>query len=80
MKLTHISFVSSPAGGAASGPKMLSKSAIEGFLPSASVDTSETQIAGDQSEGCVWFTQRDKTWQTDRQVNRQREAKTESWR
>lgn len=48
MKLTHMSFVSSPAGGASSGPKMLSKSAIEGFLPSASVDTSETQTVTNQ--------------------------------
>lgn len=43
---------SSPAGGACSGPKMLSKSAIEGFLPelSTSVDTSETQPSSDLSE------------------------------
>lgn len=42
----------SPAEGASSGPKMLSKSAIEGFLVelSASVDASETQPRGDQSE------------------------------
>lgn len=42
LKQTHESFFSSPAGGASSGPKMLSRSAIEGFLAelSASVDTS----------------------------------------
>lgn len=45
LKQTHMSPLSSPAGGTCSGPKMLSKSAIEGLLlePSASVDTSETQ-------------------------------------
>lgn len=75
-----MSFVSSPAGGASSGPKMLSKSAMEGFLPSASVDASETQIAGDQSETSIKFTQRDKTRRMDGQVNRQRKSKTESWR
>lgn len=44
LKHTHVSLVSSSAGGACSGPKMLSKSAIDGFLvePSASGDTSET--------------------------------------
>lgn len=49
-KQTHVSSLSSPAGGACSGPKMLSKSAIEGFLvePSASVVTSETQTSSDQ--------------------------------
>lgn len=50
LKQTHVSAVSSPAGGDCSGPKMLSKSAIEGFLvePSASVDTSETQTVTNQ--------------------------------
>lgn len=53
LKQTHDSPVSSPAGG--SGPKMLSKSAIEGFLvePSASVDTSETETTGDQSKAAA---------------------------
>lgn len=67
LKQTHVSPVSSPAGGACSGPKMLSKSAIEGFLvePSASVDASETQTT-DQSkvvfaEVFSIFTHRDKT-------------------
>lgn len=32
LKQTHLSSVSSPAGGATSGPKMLSRSAMEGFL------------------------------------------------
>lgn len=51
LKQTHVSPLSSPAGGTCSGPKMLSKSAIEDFLvePSASVDTSEIQTTSDQS-------------------------------
>lgn len=55
LKQTHESPVSSPAGGGFSGPKMLSKSAIEGFLlePSASVDTSETQTTNDHQRPCV---------------------------
>lgn len=50
LKQTHLSPVSSPAGGACSGPKMLSRSAIEGFLvePFASVDTSEKQPVTNQ--------------------------------
>lgn len=45
LKQTQASPLSSPAGGACSGPKMLSKSAMEGFLlePSASGDASEIQ-------------------------------------
>lgn len=48
-----MSSLSSPAGGASSGPKMLSKSAIEGFLlePSASADASEIQTVNEQSKG-----------------------------
>lgn len=48
LKQTHVSPVLSPAGAASSGPKMLSKSAIEGFLvePSASVDTSVSFAEG----------------------------------
>lgn len=44
LKHTHVSPALSPAEGASSGPKMLSKSAIDGFLVelSASVATSET--------------------------------------
>lgn len=44
LKQTHMSPASSPAGTGCSGPKMLSKSAIDVFLEelSASVDTSET--------------------------------------
>lgn len=53
LKQTHVSSLSSPAGGASSGPKMLSKSAIEGFLlePSASADASEIQTVNEQSKG-----------------------------
>lgn len=43
--------LSSPAGGACSGPKMLSKSAMEGFLLelSAAVDASEIQTTNERS-------------------------------
>lgn len=67
LKQTHVSLVSSPAGGTSSGPKMLSKSAIEGFLVlSASVDPSETQTTSDRSNTVFadvpsMFTHRDKT-------------------
>lgn len=67
LKQTHVSPVSSGKGWACSGPKMLSKSAIEGFLPPA--DASETQKTGDQSvfaEVSSKCAQRDKTSQTDR--------------
>lgn len=45
LKQTHLSSVSSPAGGATSGPKMLSRSAMEGFLLEsfASADASEIE-------------------------------------
>lgn len=45
LKQTHLSSASSPAEGASSGPKMLSRSAMEGFLqePFASADASETE-------------------------------------
>lgn len=48
LKQTHVSPVSSPGGTDCSGPKMLSKSAIEGFLVelSASVDTSASSAEG----------------------------------
>lgn len=64
LKQTHASSLSSPAGGASSGPKILSKSAIEGFLlePSASADASEIQTTNEQSKG--------KTQQTGRECSR----------
>lgn len=60
MKQTHVSPLSSPAEGTCSGPKMLSKSAIEGFLveSSASVDTSEIPTTSDQSKQRCVYTQR----------------------
>lgn len=53
LKLTHESLVSSPADEGCSGPKMLSKSAIEGFLvgASASVDTSASSAEGGPVDG-----------------------------
>lgn len=53
LKQTHASSFSSPAGGASSGPKMLSKSAIEDFLleASAPVDASEIQTINEHSKG-----------------------------
>lgn len=47
MKQTHESPVSSQAGGACSGPKMLSKSAIEGFLAELSAPADTSASSGD---------------------------------
>lgn len=46
LKQTHVSPLSSPPEGTCSGPKMLSKSAIEGFLVES---PAETQTTGGQS-------------------------------
>lgn len=60
LKQTHVSSASSSAAEARSGPKILSKSAIEGFLVelSASAETSETKTTHD----CVYITD---WWMTD---------------
>lgn len=50
LKQIQVSLISSPAGGACSGPKMLSKSAMDDFWaePSASVSASATEETTDQ--------------------------------
>ena len=63
LKQTHVSFVSSPAEGACSGPKMLSKSAIEDFRVelSASANASETKTINGQSKSAFETVLRENT-------------------